>query len=99
MHHLKGETGPAKEEAVYFQGEIFTEPKGLPCHQNIGTVQKYVMYIPSFHSHSQVEIQLVDHWVQKKFHFICTRTTNLSAAFEIHIESPLGFLQSVGSAV
>lgn len=50
MHHLRGETGPAKE-AVYFEGERFTEPKGLLCHQGIGTVQKHMMCI-----HPEVEI-------------------------------------------
>lgn len=40
MHHLRGESGPAEEEAVCFQGEIFTEPKGLLCHQGAGAVQK-----------------------------------------------------------
>lgn len=51
MHHLRGgKTGPAKE-AVYFEGEIFTEPKGFLCHQSIGTVQKHMMY-----THFQVQI-------------------------------------------
>lgn len=40
MHHLRGEAGPAEEEAVCFQGETFTEPKGLLCHQGAGAVQK-----------------------------------------------------------